>query len=176
TVAQSLRPFPQFTSITYMWSPLGKTWYDSLQLKATQRFAHGLSYTGSFSWQKELNIGAESNVIPGSIGGAAINDVFNRTQNKYISQYNRPLVFNISANYETPVLKTNKVLSWVARDWTLGAFLQYGSGLPIQSPFAQNAINTLLLRNVTSPATGSYANRVPGVPLFTQDLNCHCFD
>ncbi|MCU1337225.1 MAG: hypothetical protein JWO19_2806 [Bryobacterales bacterium] len=176
TVAQSLRPFPQFTSITYMWSPLGKTWYDSLQLKATQRFSRGLSYTAAFSWQKELNIGAESNVIPGSIGGASINDVFNRQQNKYISQYNRPLVFNISANYEVPAFHTNNVLSWVVRDWSLGAFLQYGSGLPIQAPFAQNAINTLLLRNVTSPATGSYANRVPDVPLFTQDLNCHCFD
>ena len=22
----------------------------------------------------------------------------------------------------------------------------------------------------------SFANRVPGVPLFTEDLNCHCFD
>jgi hypothetical protein len=33
-----------------------------------------------------------------------------------------------------------------------------------------------LLRNVSSPATGTFANRVPGVPLFTQDINCHCFD
>ena len=24
--------------------------------------------------------------------------------------------------------------------------------------------------------TASYLNRVPGVPLFLQDLNCHCFD
>jgi hypothetical protein len=25
-------------------------------------------------------------------------------------------------------------------------------------------------------STGTFANRVPGVPLFKQDLNCHCFD
>ena len=173
TVAQSLRPFPQFTSITRLWAPLGKTWYDSLQLKATQRFSHGLSLSSAFTFQRELNIGGESNANTGTTGNAAINDVFNRTQNKYISQYNKPLVFVLSADYTVPVLKTNKVLSWVARDWTLGAFLQYASGLPIQSPAAQNALNSILLRNTT---TGTFANRVPGVPLFTQDLNCHCFD
>ena len=173
TVAQSLRPFPQFTSITYMWSPLGKTWYDSLQLKATQRFSRGLSYTGSFSWQKELTLGAESNVIPGSLGNSVFNDVFNREENKYISQYSRPFVFNLAANYEIPSLHTNRILYWTLGEWTVGAFLQYGSGLPILAPLAQNQLNTLLLRNAT---TLSYANRVPGVPLFTQDLNCHCYD
>jgi hypothetical protein len=181
TVAQSLRPFPQFTSITSLWAPDGKTWYDSLQLKATQRFSHGLSATSAFTWQKEETLGAESNANTGTIGNAAINNVFNRNNNKTISQYSRPLVFNLSANYTVPAakfgtLKFNKALSWVARDWTLGAFLQYASGLPIESPFAQNSLNTLLLRNVTSPATGTFADRVPGVPLFTQDPNCHCFD
>ncbi len=35
----------------------------------------------------------------------------------------------------------------------------------------------MLLRANTSPPTAiSFANRVPGVPLFKQDLNCHCFD
>src|SRR5262249_22937490 len=31
TVAQSLRPFPQFGTIPVSGPPLGKTWYDSLQ-------------------------------------------------------------------------------------------------------------------------------------------------
>jgi len=181
TVAQALRPFPQFTSITYLWSPLGNSWYDSLQLKATQRLARGLSVTSAFSWQKELNIGAESNVIAGSTGGAVINDVFNRPQNKYISQYNRPFVYNLAANYTLPTIAQHwgvagKALSWAVRDWTLGAFLQYSSGLPILAPYAQNAINSVTLRNISAPATGSFANRVPGMPLFTTDLNCHCFN
>jgi hypothetical protein len=36
TVAQSLRPFPQFGNIATMWAPLGNTWYDALQMKATR--------------------------------------------------------------------------------------------------------------------------------------------
>jgi hypothetical protein len=45
----------------------------------------------------------------------------------------------------------------------------YSSGLPIKAPAAQNQLANLLFR-------GTYANRVPGEPLFTADLNCHCFD
>jgi hypothetical protein len=61
--------------------------------------------------------------------------------------------------------------------------------MPIRSPWAQNALNSLLLRNVQAPtsvtgfisggqpaAQATYANRVPVQPLFTQDINCHCYD
>jgi hypothetical protein len=60
--------------------------------------------------------------------------------------------------------------------------------MPIESPYAQNSLNTIMLRNVVAPtavdgyigtqpaAQPTFANRVPGQPLFTVDLNCHCFD
>jgi hypothetical protein len=169
TVAQALRPFPQFLTITPLWAPVGKTWYDSLQLKGTQRFSHGLQVSSTFTWQKELVSGSETNINAGTIGNAATNDVFNRDVNKYISQYNRPFVFNVSANYTTPVWRVNKFVSWAVRDWTIGTYLQYGSGLPILAPTAQNQLASHLFRS-------TFANRNPDVPLFTQDLNCHCFD
>jgi hypothetical protein len=176
SVAQALRPFPQFTSITALWAPLGNTWYDSLQLKATKRFSHGLSFTSNFTWSKNLSTGSASNVTVPGTGNAPINDVFNRKQNKYISQFDQPFIYNIALNYTLPVLNTNKALSWALRDWTIGAFATYASGLPILAPYAQNNLNSLLLRNVNTGATGTFANRVPGQPLFKQDLNCHCFD
>jgi hypothetical protein len=181
TVAQSLRPFPQFNSITALWAPLGDTWYNSLQAKATQRLSHGVSFTSVFTWQKQLAIGAPSNVtIPGTGGGPLI-DVFNRSLQKSLSPFDQPFLFNIAANYTTPTAHfgsgmLGKSLAWLGRDWTITAFLAYSSGLPILAPYAQNNLNNLLLRNVPAGQTLSYANRVPGVPLFTKDLNCHCFD
>jgi hypothetical protein len=174
TVAQSLRPFPQFASITSLWSPLGKTWYDSLQVKGTKRFSHGLSFTSNFTWSKNLAMGAPTNVTTGSTGGGAVNDVFNRDSNKYISSFDQPFSLNTSVNYTTPSISWNKVASWALRDWTIGAYVSYASALPIMAPAAQNNLNPLLLRNVAGAL--SFANRVPDQPLFTRDVNCHCFD
>jgi hypothetical protein len=47
--------------------------------------------------------------------------------------------------------------------------------MPIEVPFAQNNLNSLLFRAAAGTAI-SFANRVPGEPLFTVDLNCHCYD
>ena len=80
-----------------------------------------------------------------------------------------PFAWNASVNYTTPTLKVNRALSWVMRDWTYGLFLQYKSGLPLLVPAAQSNLAAYLFQT-------TFANRVPGQPLFLRDLNCHCFD
>jgi hypothetical protein len=169
TLAQALRPYPQYTTINTLFDPLGDTWYQSLQAKATKRIAHGLSANSTFTWSKTLTVGSERDPNPASTGNASFNDVFNRPNNKYLSIYDIPLQFTLSLTYVTPKLNTNKALSWVARDWTYGVFLAYRSGLPLQVPTANNNLNNNLFQT-------TFANRVPGQPLFTQNLNCHCFD
>jgi hypothetical protein len=170
TLAQSLRPFPQFTTINAYWDPLGDTWYNALQIKATKRFSHGLTFLSTFSYQKTLVNGTEiGEPNPGTTGSAVVNDVFNRRNSKYISVYDQPYLFNISITYTTPKIEGNKVLSYIARDWTIGAFLQYSSGFPIAAPLANNNLSNQLFQS-------TFANRVPGVPLFTVDPNCHCYD
>ena len=177
TLAQALRPFPQFANtpvlpaIPVYWNPMGKTWYDALQVKVTQRFSHGLSASGNFSWSKALTLGTEiGEPNPGTTGNAMVNNVFDRNSNKYISRYDQPYFFNAALNYTTPRLATNKILSAAFANWTVGAFVQYASGFPLQVPQAQTSLNNILFQGT------SFANRVPGQPLFTVDSNCHCYD
>ncbi|HXP86030.1 MAG TPA: TonB-dependent receptor [Bryobacteraceae bacterium] len=179
TVSQALRPFPQFGNITNMhWAPDGDSWYNSLQTKLTKRFSHGLDFSSSFTWEKSFAMGTESDISTLSPVSPATNDVFNRPQNKYLSGLDQPFLFVFAGNYTTPKTSWNKALSWVARDWQIGAVLRYGSGLPILSPLASNGLSSVLFRGTGAVGTtgGTFMNRVPGQPLFTQDLNCHCFD
>jgi hypothetical protein len=184
TVAQALRPFPQFGCICNLhWAPVGDTWYNSLQVKATKRFSHGFDFSSSFTWAKQEDIGTEESIAQGGPVFTATNDVFNRQQNKYLSGFDQPLLFVFAGNYTTPGFvaggsRFSKSASWLARDWTLGAVLRYGSGLPIMSPIASNGLTQILFRNTgaTGCCGGTFMNRVPGQPLFLQDLNCHCFD
>jgi hypothetical protein len=147
-----------------------------LQVKATKRFSHGLDFTSTFTWQKNLATGSPANVVIPGTGGGSYNDVFNRRNQKYLSPFDQPRVFNLAVNYTVPALgfgntMASKVASWVARDWTFGVFMQYSSGQPIPVPAATQTtpLTNLLFR-------GTFANRVAGQPLFLQDLNCHCFD
>ncbi len=160
TVAQSLRPFPQFNSgLGGLWAPVGNAWYDSLQMKVTKRYSNGLDFTYSFTWSKELD----------ALG--VVSDVQNRRNVKNLSTNSRPLISGLGFNYTTQKWGGNRYLRYAVGDWSFGGFLQYTSGLPIAAPVATT--------NPTMAAI-SFQNslqiRVPGVPLFTQDLNCHCFD
>jgi Carboxypeptidase regulatory-like domain len=174
TVAQSLRPFPQYGAVTnWHWVPDGDTWYDALQLKGIKRLSHGLVVSTSFTWAKQLESGVEDDFGRGD--GAVINNVFNRANQKTISAYDQPFLFVFSGTYTTPRLSNgnaftgNKYVNWLARDWQLGAVLRYGSGLPIPSPTATSNLAAYTFQSTLE-------DRVPGVPLFTQNLNCGCFD
>ncbi|HLI85165.1 MAG TPA: TonB-dependent receptor [Bryobacteraceae bacterium] len=178
TLAQALRPYPQFNSgLAALWAPLGDTWYNALQAKLTKRFSHGLDFTYNFTWSQELTLGTESD-SPGPFGvSGAVNDVTNRAQDKYLSAYSRPLVSTIFASYTLPKWGGNKLLRFVVGDWQIGGVLTYASGMPIMVPFANNNLGTItFINNGPTGSTGTFANRVPGVPLFTVDLNCHCYD
>ena len=160
SLLQALKPYPQFSSIPIRWSPLGDSWYDSLQTKFTQRYSHGFDVQGGFTWQKELSLGAD---------GGTINDVFNRTNQKNISPQSTPFIFTAAVDYRSPAWGSNKLMRLITQGWNIGAILRYQSAQPIAVPGAQNSLGTQLGR-------GTVANRVAGQPLFLKDANCHCFD
>ena len=163
TVAQSLRPFPQFGTINGIQPPLGKTWYDALQMKTTKRFSHGLVFSSSFTWQKSLQEGVDSNPILNNI-------VANPANAKSISSFDQPFTFVFAGGYTLPKLPGNKIVSWMLRDWQIGGLMQYSSGLPIPAPAATGtSVSNVLFQS-------TLANRVPGAPLYTHDINCKCYD
>jgi Carboxypeptidase regulatory-like domain/TonB dependent receptor len=184
SVSQSLRPFPQFGCICNMhWAPDGDSWYNSLQAKATKRVSHGIEFQSSFTWSKSFAEGTEGDVSTLSPVTPATNDVFNHAQNRYLSGLDQPFLFVFAGTYTTPRtagsgLLGNKFVGWLASNWQVSAVLRYSSGLPIMSPTATNGLAQLLFRQTGAVGTtgGTYMDRVPGVPLYTVDINCHCYN
>jgi hypothetical protein len=49
-LVQALRAVPQWGSVLpWLGPPVGKTWYDSMQVKVTKRYSHGLQASGNFT-------------------------------------------------------------------------------------------------------------------------------
>jgi hypothetical protein len=168
-----------------MWAPLGNSWYDSLQVKVTKRYSHGLDMQGSFTYAKEESLGANSDT--GYLGVPAttrINDVFNRDSNKQLSPLSQPIRLVISGTYTTPRTGGDgmamKALSQVVRDWQLGVVLQYQSGQLMQVPQSNNALFSQLNRGAgLFGGAGTYFNFADGKGPqdgLLVDPNCHCFD
>jgi hypothetical protein len=177
TLAQALRPYPQFTAITGKWSPRGDSWYNALQIRVVKRISHGLELTAGYTYQSETSLGAVSGTSYGSnYNLGLINDAYNRPTNKSIASNSQPQVFNTAFSYRTPPFGENRWVRTAIRDWTFGAFLRYASGYPIPSPYGQNGLNSILLRSLPGSSTGTFFNRVAGQPLFLKSLNCHCIN
>ncbi len=159
TVAQSLRPYPEYGTITnYSWAPLGKSKYDSLQMKLTKRVKYGLTLTSAFTWSKAYALVS----CNGNVWGPRCMDLAGSYQ---------PFLYNVAYSYEIPKLGTNKLLKQVIGGWTFDGILAYGSGTPLGVPGQSGSptTNTILYM-------GSRALRAPGVPLYLTDINCHCYD
>lgn len=163
TVAQSLRPFPQYGDIAYRWAPFGKTWYESAQLKVNKRYSRGFAFSFGFSYQREKALGAEN------MGGAytsleIVNNVNDPKNNRHISALSRPVVVFFAPTFTFPSFSGRRTLSPLLRNWTFSAFLQYASGLPIPAPVSNNGLSSLLFQS-------TFANRVGSEGFFKKDLN-----
>jgi hypothetical protein len=177
TVAQALRPYPQFNTNCVGFStsgpcsinaPLGDTWYDALQVSATKRFSYGLQFNFGFTWSKSED----------TFGGTP--DVQNRALAKSISEYDQPLVTRVGFTYTLPKWGPNKVVQNVVRDWFINGFLYYASGLPLTPPTENTTgyaagLGLATISNLTFQ-TASPQVRVAGQPLYLKSLNCHCID
>jgi hypothetical protein len=180
----ALVPYPQWYGgiPPFLGPPMGDTWYDSLQVKFTKRYSHGLTMQAAYTYQKELTNGVNSNTSYLTPDAPLINDVFNPALDKQISGFDIPQELIISFTYTTPKIAADsggmKVVSWIARDWTYSGLLRYQSGELLRSPPSNNNLLTDLgIGPANNPALWgggtTFWNRVPGVPLFLVNPNGH---
>lgn len=167
SLAQALRPFPQFGNIGDYYEHDGNWWYDALQIKVTKRLSNGLSGGLGYSWSKNLgtvsSAGTYTTAIP-------IQDPSRspKSQKSY-EALDLPQMLNFYFNYEVPAFSFDQK-GWrhaIFAGWTTDGIFHYQSGYLMQTPSSTSTLTSVTFAN------GVWANRVPGQKLFLHSLNDH---
>lgn len=172
TVAQLLRPYPQFLDIggsnNNMCScleNLGISTYNAFQAKLERRFRNGLNLLASYTYSKTLtNADSAIPVFSGfSSNEFAAQNPFNPKSQKALSYQDTPHTLVLSYIYELPAGPGKKhfsqgIASKVLGGWQVAGILRYQTGSP-------TILNTYVSN--TPPATdGAFRfSLIPGVPI-----------
>jgi hypothetical protein len=132
TVAQALRPFPQYTGVGVVGSAFGNSSYHSFQLKVDKRFSKGLSGTLAYTASKML---ADARMYTTAANG--FRQDFNKRE-KAIYPTDQPQILTFSYYYELPVgrgktywTNLNPVANKILGGWIVSGVHSYYSGTPL---------------------------------------------
>ena len=127
------KPFPRMRLIRTNRND-GYSDYHSLQMKAEQRFAKGLSYLLSYTWSKSTDLACSGYI---GVGGCDISQPYTLGADHSISAFNATNVVNLSFIYELPFGHgrkfdiQNPVLNQLAGGWQVSSIMNFRSGMPL---------------------------------------------
>jgi hypothetical protein len=147
---QLLRPYPQFSAVTFGNSSYGASTYHALQVKATRRFSAGFSMMFAYTFSKVLDDVAASTAgggFPGeAFGDASLQDFSNRRLERAPAQFDTPHTITVNAVYELPfgpgkpLLAHNRIGGWILGGWQWSGIENFHSGAPLSLRTATNTL------------------------------------
>ena len=139
-VAQLLRPYPQYTTVSLYRNNVGTTHYHGAYLKLEQRLAHGLSYLVSYTRSKLTDDASsvfDASILTGPVVNYLVADSFNRRLERDYSTGDIPHVLAASAVWNA----SWRVGGWfgtIVNGWSLSGVLTLQSGVPVAVTQATN--------------------------------------
>ncbi len=128
TIAQMLRPFPQYGGVADPYGNVGQTNYHAVQLSFQQRLTHGLTFNVNYAFSKAI----------GNIFG--IRSAYKGNLDKTIANTDMPHVFNAFFAYDLPFGKgkafdsDSRIVRSLISGWTFSGISRFASGTPL-GPF-----------------------------------------
>lgn len=134
TVAQALRPYPQYSTIStgvQNGDKSGHSAYHAMVIKADRRFSKGFTGQWSYVFSKLLT---DSDTYFANAASAM--DQYNRRLEKSIGQFDQTHSVKFSTLWDLPFGKTGKwatsgIMSHLLGGWRLAAIQVYNSGVPL---------------------------------------------
>lgn len=161
TLAQSLLPFPQYTSVLLTSPSLGHALYNSGYVKLNKRVGHGMNVLSTFVWSKNQDTSAASSNTYNA-QSANYQDNYNVGAAWALASINTPDRWTNAINYDMPFGKGRQFMQHAPQaveyflgGWSLNAETTMQTGFPLQVTQTNN--NSVIGTSVQFP------NAVPGV-------------
>ena len=137
TLAQSLRRWPQYTSVGQAGATFANSSYHSMQISGERRMAKGFMFTLAYTFSKSINDAGVFSTATGRM------DNFNRSLDKSLSETDQPHIISISYIYELPFgpgkkWATGGVGGKVLGGWKVTGLQMYASGMPLSITMNNN--------------------------------------
>ena len=163
TLAQALRPYPQFLSgFGYNSNNDGNSSYEAMQAKLEKRASNGLYLLASYTYDKSIT-SANSTLysVPGNnpTGSGEVTDQYNLRLARTVASAWQPHVFTAAFNYELPIgpgkrfLTSSGFVGRLTGGWHVSGILTYRTGSLISVTAPQN-LPLFAGANYASPVLG----------------------
>jgi hypothetical protein len=139
TVAQLMKRYPQYTTVSLYRNNVGTTNYHGVTARVEQRLSRGLSYLVSYTRSRLMDDASsvfDASVLTGPVANFPVADSFNRSLERDYSTGDIPHVVVASVVWELPwgagrSRRGSGVLGALANDWLLAAVVTRQSGSPV---------------------------------------------
>jgi len=135
---QILRPFPQFSNVTWINPSIGNSNYNGGFIRGEKRFGNNFSFLAHYTFSKFLDDVEAANEY-GATGSYM--DAYHRNLDKGPSGSDVPHHVVVTLLYETPKFKANRLLRNTVGGWRVGLLETYESGPAFTVVTASNNTN-----------------------------------
>jgi hypothetical protein len=145
-LAQLLKPFPRFTTVSLFRNNVGNTNYNALQVKVEKRLSQGFSFLVSYTRSKLIDEASsvfDASILTGPVANFPVADSFNRKLERDVSSGDIPNVFVASFTYDLPfgagrLFDPRGIAGTLLRGWEIAGVVTVQSGLPLAVTQATN--------------------------------------
>ena len=139
TNAQLLKPFPDYTAVSYYRNNVGTTNYQGLSFSIRQRTSRGLTYSAAYTRSKLTDIASsvfDASILTGPLTNAAVADTHNLERDRDYSTGDIPHYFGASVVWDLPIgqgraKNPGGLLGALAKDWSVATVMTLQSGVPV---------------------------------------------
>jgi hypothetical protein len=139
TVAQLMKPYPEYTAVSFYRNNVGTTNYQGIAFSVRQRLSRGLTYSAAYTYSKLTDIASsvfDASILTGPLTNAAVADSHNLERDRDYSTGDIPHSFAASVVWDLPAGEgrakhPSGMLGVLANDWSIASVMTLQSGVPV---------------------------------------------